>query len=479
MPTFIKQIGAFAFILFAFSYASAQQTKNNILFIAVDDLNTSLSSYNHPVVQSPNIDRIAARGVQFDRAYCQYSVCNPSRTSFLTGLRPDQSGVRDNHTQFRDFVPQTITLPQLFKDDGYFVARVGKLYHYGVPKEIGNTSEYDDRISWDQMVNPRGVDSNREDQIFSLRPNTFGATLSWWAVPNDKPHTDELAADAAIQIMRQHARHPKHPFFLAVGFYRPHTPFVAPKRFFDMYPVDTIQLPQGPIDDRADVPPDAFRDHAIQRNLPDLTKRQAIQAYFASISFMDEQVGKLLDELDRLKLFDSTTIVFLSDHGYHLGEKDMWQKSTLFEGSARVPLIIATPHAQHAGAKTRAITELIDLYPTLAQLASLTPPGNLEGQSLVPILDDPSRPGKPAAMTQISRTKGTGANRRETVRGYSIRTDRWRYSEWDDTKAGIELYDENSDPNEITNLATDPFYEKTIEQLSQMLHAIRKKTSVH
>lgn len=440
----------------------------NVLLVVSDDLNNALACYGHPLVQTPHLDRLAARGVRFDRAYCQFPLCNPSRASFLTGLRPDSTGIYNNATHFRENVPDVVTLPQLFREHGYHVARVGKLYHYGVPREIG-TDGLDDPPSWHQVINPRGRDKDEEDRIFSLVPGQFGGTLSWMAADGtDEEQTDGIGALEAIKLLEAHR---DEPFFLAVGFYRPHTPYVAPRRYFGLYPTDRVPLAHGPADDLDDIPPVALFRKAEHDTLTDALRREAIQAYFASITFMDAQLGKLLDALDRLELADRTIVVFTSDHGYHLGEHGLWQKMSLFEPSARVPLLVAVPGMTHGGSQSGALVELIDVYPTLAALCDLPVPAHVEGRSFAHVLDDPTaQSARRAALTQVTR----GQRRNEpTSMGYSIRTDRWRYSEWDEGRAGVELYDHQSDPGEFTNLAGSAEHAELVAELSALLHEVR------
>src|SRR5262245_45830256 len=292
--------------------------KLNVLLLVADDLNTGLGCYGHPLVQSPSIDRLAARGVRFEHAYCQYPLCNPSRASFLTGLRPDHTRVQDNAVHFRKNVPDVVTLPQLFRNHGYYVCRVGKLYHYGVPNQIG-TDGLDDAPSWEKRINPRGRDKDDEGKIFSLLKGQFGGTLSWLAAEGtDEEQTDGVAAAEAIKLLRERPKDDR-PFFLAVGFYRPHTPYVSPKKYFEMYPQDKIKLPTVPR--RTDVPAAAFLSGKPEQDtMSDDQRREAIQAYYAATTFMDAQVGKVLSALDGMGLAESTVIVMISDHGYHLGE---------------------------------------------------------------------------------------------------------------------------------------------------------------
>jgi len=433
--------------------------------ITSDDLNTALGCYGHPLVKSPQIDRLARRGVRFERAYCQFPLCNPSRASLLTGLRPDTTGVLDNQTRFRDRVPETVTLPQWFRNRGYFTARIGKLYHYNVPMGIG-TSGLDDPFSWDEITNPKGKDVADEKEIASIAPGTgFGATLSWLAAEgSDSAQTDGMAADAAVRFLE---RHRDEPFFLAVGFYRPHTPYVAPRSYFNLYPTERISPLCDPEDDRKDIPLPALPVNPPDYGMNDATKRQVLQAYFASISFMDAQVGKLLDALERLGLDDRTVIVFLSDHGYHLGEHGLWQKQTLFEEAARVPLIVAAPGIKAAGQASPRLAELIDVYPTIADLAGEPAPATLPGRSLRPLLDDPNQAWKSSAITQLRRD-GKGGS----FLGYSLRTEHFRYIEWDGGRRGLELYDQDKDPREFHNLADDPQHAETLASLKQQLREV-------
>jgi arylsulfatase A-like enzyme len=456
------------------SALAAQQkaaTRPNVLFIIADDLNNALGAYGHPLAKTPNIDALAARGVRFDRAYCQFPLCGPSRNSMLTGLYPNSSGILGNGQIFRQTLPSQISLPQAFRLSGYFAARIGKLYHYNVPNSVG-TDGHDDPGSWELELNPAGCDRLEEEpHIFSLVPGQFGAVLSWYASPNrDERHTDGLLASDAEWVLERCARQKDRPFFLAVGFFRPHTPFVAPKEYFDLYPKNSMPVVQGVKDDQKDIPAPALGSFKKeQEKLTDELRRECVQAYLASISFMDAQVGRVLRTLDRLGLADNTIIVFTSDHGYHLGEHGLWQKQSLFEESARVPLIIAAPGARK-GTVAAAPVGLIDLYPTLAELCGVKAPANLQGQSLAPMLKDPGAAGRGWALSQVLRRTGRRAGTDEDrFPGYSLRTIRWRYTEWDHGQQGRELYDHERDPKELTNLADDPAHAQTVARLSGQL----------
>jgi len=446
--------------------------KLNVLFVATDDCNNDLGTYGHPLVKTPNIDRLARSGIQFDQAYCSYPVCNPSRASLMTGLYPDQTGVRNNAIHFRDNIPNVKTLPQMFRDNGYFVARVGKIYHYGVPGQIGE-SGLDDPESWDETVNPRGRDKIEEAQIYSIDPvrHGLGGTLSWMAQDGtDEEQTDGIGASAAIKLLEDHK---DEPFFLAMGFYRPHTPYVAPKKYFHQYPLNMVALPVEPLDDLVDIPPAGWVDRPFQLNLSETKKKEAIQAYYASISFMDAQLGRILDALDRLELTDKTVIVFWSDHGYHMGEHKLWQKTTLFENSARVPFFISLPkHRETAGLHTKSLAELVDVYPTLAELADIEAPKHLAGKSLVPILEDPTARVRETALTTYDtrdRVHQEKPLRPRTI-GYTIRTERWRYTEWGaNAEYGAELYDHWNDAKEYVNLALAPSEQATVARLKKLL----------
>ena len=451
-----------AVLTFAFSDADAQtkkveKKKYNILFIAADDLNNDIGCYGNTFVKTPNIDRLAKMGVKFDKAYNQFPLCSPSRSSLLTGQRPDVTGIYELQTHFRKNLPDVVTLPQLFKNNNYYSARVGKIYHYGVPGQIG-TDGLDDPISWNHKVNPKGRDKAEESQVKNLTPKrALGSALAYLATEGtDDEHTDGMIANEAIKILEEKKN---ESFFLAVGFFRPHSPYIAPKKYFEQYPLDKVPLPKEIANDLDDIPDAALFTKPAHWGLTEPERREALRAYYATISFMDAQVGKLLDALDRLKLTDNTIIVFWSDHGYNVGQHGQWMKQSLFENSARVPLIISVPGGTEGKSSGRTV-ELLDIYPTLAELCGFTPPQKLQGASLTPLLKKPDAKWDKPAYTQV---------RRAQIFGRSVRTERFRYTEWDEGRAGVELYDHSKDPDEFTNLAKEADSKSTVDELAVLL----------
>jgi len=473
------------------SVMAAEVKPPNVLFLVSDDLNNMLGCYGDPLAKTPNIDRLAARGVRFDRAYCTFPLCGPSRNALLTGLYPNSTGILANQQIFRQTIPSQVSMPQAFRQAGYFVTRIGKMYHYNVPNSIG-TNGHDDPGSWEMELNPAGVDRlEEESEIFSLLPGQFGGTLSWYASPkSDQYHTDGLMADDAEWVLERCAKRKDRPFFLAVGFFRPHTPYVSPKTYFDLYPEKEMPVVQGVKEDQTDIPKPGLGSYKKEQDkLTDDLRRKCRQAYYASISFMDAQVGRVVDALDRLGLAENTIIVFTSDHGYHMGEHGLWQKMSLFEESSRVPLLIVAPGAVMKGAAAKGAVASspishIDLFPTLSELCGVKTPANIQGQSLVPMLKDPTVAGRGWAITQVSRGGGrlraavttNVSSEGNRFFGYSLRTPRWRYTEWDEGQKGRELYDHDNDPREITNLADKAEFSKTVEELSQQVRAAAKTT---
>lgn len=434
--------------------------KPNVLFIAVDDMNNDLGCYGHPTVKSPHIDRLAKAGTRFDKAYCQFPLCSPSRTSIMTGLRPDITRTFDLKYHFRKHLPDAVTLSQLFKNNGYHAARVGKIYHYGNPGEIG-TNGLDDEASWTERLNPKGRDKAEENLLTNHTPKRgLGSSLSFQRAEGaDEEQTDGIVATETIRLLEKHK---DEPFFIAAGFYRPHCPYVAPKKYFDLYPIDKVSAPKGPFDETKNVPRAALSSTTPWPwfGVTAEQSRECLQAYYATISFVDAQVGRLLDAVDRLGLANNTIIVFWSDHGYHVGEHGLWKKQSLYEGSARVPMIISAPGQKLKGGVSPRTVELVDLYPTLADLAGLKTPANLAGASLRPLLDKPDTEWARPAFTQVWR--GSFA-------GHSVRTERFRFTEWADGKEGSELYDYNNDPGELHNLANDSNYAAHIAELKALI----------
>jgi len=436
----------------------------NVLFLAADDLNNSLGCYGHGVVKSPNIDKLAFSGVLFERAYCQFPLCGPSRASLLTGMRPDRSQVLGNNVDFREFHPHAVTLPQLFKNNGWYSAREGKMYHMNVPGEVGSP-KYQDEASWNHSVSPPGLEDKSTGEGGRLTPPGRGFGMQWISTADAKGQADDNAAEHAIGLLEQHR---SQPFFLGVGFVRPHLPFVAPSRYYDLYPVDSIPAPQNPPGDLDDIPELARKVRPQLWNHMGMDERQqrmARRGYYASTSFMDAQTGRVLDALDKMGLRDNTIVVFWGDHGWNLGEHTRWQKMSLMEGSARVPLIIRAPGARGNGRKARGLTEFVDVYPTLAELCGLNTPSTTQGRSLAPLLQDPAKTGKAAAYTQLLF---------ESIEGRSVRTDHFRYIRWKDLKSGDtgeELYDHRRDPGEFTNLARGSDHFKILQEHRGLLSA--------
>ncbi len=434
--------------------AASDPTPPDVLFIAVDDLACTLGCYGDLVAKTPHIDRLAATGVCFRRAYNQLPLCNPTRASIMTGLRPDTIKVYDLDRHFRDEVPDVVTLSQTFQKQGYHAARVGKIYHYNVPASIG-TDGFDDPPSWNQTINPIGRDKADEALIFNAEPHrAISGALSWLAADGtDEEQTDGMIATEAIKLLRQPR---EQPLFLAVGFFRPHTPYVAPEKYFRLYPPSELRLPYAPAGDRDDIPLAAFAHNCPvpHYNLDHRTLIQATQAYYACVSFIDAQVGRLLDAVEQSGRGDQTIVVFWSDHGYHLGDHNgVWQKRTLFEQGARAPLIVRAPGVAGRGATDR-IVEFVDIYPTLTDLAGIARLDGLAGRSLRPLLDNPLADWDGVAVTQVLRPADNRLA--QPVMGCSIRSHRYRYTEWAEGEQGVELYDHHSDPGEFHNLAIDP-----------------------
>ena len=440
------------------------EAKLNVLFIAIDDLNTRLNCYGFEHIHSPNIDKLAKQGVRFDRAYCQYPSCGPSRTSVLTGLRPDTTGMVHNRMAWRELVPDAVTLPQLFRKNGYHVARVGKIYHQANPTHIG-TSGPDDPASWDEVVNPRGRDKDEEFLLSNYSPQlAFPDQMGILkAEGTDHEQTDGKVVDETIRLLKENR---DRPFFIGVGLYRPHIPYIAPKKYFKHYDIVRTPLPYVPANYQETVPAAALSSTPQWPNfgVTPLEARECILAYDACTSFVDAQVGRLLKALDDLGLREKTVIVFWGDHGYHLGEHGLWRKNSLFEESARAPLIIDAPNTKGAGTACPSPVEFLDMYPTICELAGIKAPTAIEGKSLVPLLADPKAEWNRPAFTQV-QFRQTGAI------GRGVRTRRWRYVEWGNKGlSGRQLYDQETDPLEMKNLVASSEHRAVISELRELLH---------
>jgi uncharacterized sulfatase len=440
-----------------FVRTQAAAPPKNVLFVVADDLtSTALGCYGHPIVQSPNVDSLARDGVRFDRTYCQYALCAPSRASFLTGMRPDTTKVLTNGPDFRDALPNHATLPQLFKNNGYQAIREGKMYHMGVPGTVG-TDRWQDAASWTHNGSPQGKEHNSKGEGQNLTPKIGqGVAMQYVRTPDASEQADFDAANRAIAHLEKHRN---DPFFLGLGFVRPHVPFVAPSSYFDKYPLAKIKPYANPADDLADIPafvPKVLGNTALHMGMNEDQQREALRSYYAAISFMDDQLGRVLRTLEALKLRQNTVIVFMSDHGWHLGEHTFWQKRSLMEQSTKVPFIISAPGRKARGKATRSLVELLDLYPTVAELCGLRPADALHGKSVVPLLDDPRRAHKEVARTQLNAGK---------TEGRAARTEHFRYIRWQhEGETAEELYDHRQDPAEFRNVAAQSAYASELER---------------
>lgn len=455
--------------------------KLNVLFLVGDDLRADLGCYGS-FAKTPNLDALAARGMRFDRAYCQQAVCNPSRSSFLTGKRPDTLHLWVNGTHFRTHNPDVTTLPQWFLQNGYETRGIGKIFHNWHTKEKG------DRRSWsaDEFLHYANHGDDKPEFKGELPPNlALDIEREYGAVPlcerrdvPDEAYYDGRVAAEAVKVLGEVK---DKPFFLAVGFWKPHAPFNAPAKYWDLY--DAKQIPLVDPARPKDAPEIAFHDSREILGLPprQITLNAAKIAemrhgYLANISYMDAQIGKVLKALEDNRLTERTIIVFLSDHGYHLGEHTLWAKTSCFEYDARVPLLISAPAMRTKGKATPALVELVDLFPTLTELAGLKPPKGLEGVSLVPVLNDPADKVKHAAFTEHPRP--AYADRTPTgvpdAMGYSVRIASGRYTEWRDWATarliGAEYYDHASDPSELTNRVQDARVAEPLKAARAALH---------
>jgi iduronate 2-sulfatase len=451
---------------------SAAETKPlNVLFIAVDDLRPEVNASGSKVIKTPNMDRIAARGTTFDRAYCQQAVCSPSRSSLMTGRRPDATRVWDLETHFRTALPEAVTVAQYFKNHGYHSQGMGKIFHGG----------FDDAPSWTvPWQTPKApqyaTPANQQLQAGNVDKKGRGRGPAYESADvADDTYTDGKTARLAVATLAELKKQGK-PFFLAVGMAKPHLPFVAPKKYWDLYDPKDIYVPafqklpadapkfvghtNGELGSYAGMPKDGVVDDATARTLR--------HGYYAAISYMDAQVGMVLDALEKEGLAQDTVIVLWGDHGWQLGEHGLWHKHTNFEVAARAPLLISVPGQKAAGRKSASLAEFIDIYPTLADVCGLPKPKDVEGVSLKPVLDDAAARVRPVAISQYPRSDAG-----KTLMGYSIRDDRWRLTLWRDRKDNAihatELYDETNDPHETVNVAAKAEHAEVIARLTKFL----------
>ena len=432
----------------------------NILLIAIDDLRPELATYKADGIKTPNIDRLASKGLQFNAAYCQYPVCNPSRSSFLTGKRPDELGILSNRIPLRERWPDLVSLPQHFRNTGYFTAGLGKLFHAGLDK-AGNHTLFQDDLSFEHFFKAKGAEPKIGRRGEGRKLGDGSIKWAQWRAADggDLAQADGMLAAEAVRLLDQeHER----PFFISVGFHKPHDPFIAPKEYFDLYPIESVRLNADP-PDRTPLARYALPDSYDRfRSFKARDRAEFKRAYHACTSFVDAQVGKLLEVLDRRRLWDNTIVILLGDHGYHLGEHGWWNKVTVFDIGARVPLVMWVPNRKGMGAETESVVELIDLYPTLLELADLEPPHSLPGRSLEPLLKDSSLRTVNPAFTQVSRGS--------VGMGYSVRLGDWRLTQWGkDGSGGLELYNVVQDKEGYYNRAGDVAYTDKLGQLHNVL----------
>jgi len=459
----------------------ARAAPPNVLLIISDDLTaTALSCYGNALCRTPNIDRLAAKGTRFTRAFCQGTYCGPSRASLLSGYYPHATGVL-GYTSPRPAIGHRATWPQHFKNAGYYTARVSKIYHMGVPggiEEGGDGRDHnggdgaDDPASWTEKFNSPGpewkapgvgetLEGNPEGKKPVVGRNTFVVVE---ADGDDLVHSDGKTAAKAVELIEKHAG---QPFFLAVGFVRPHVPFVAPKKYFEAFlPFEKLPLPPKVDGDWDDIPQAGINYKTSINMKMDLRRqKKALGGYYASVAYMDAQVGKVLAALERSGQADNTIVIFTSDHGYHLGEHDFWAKVSLRDESSMVPLIIHVPGKKPA--LCHSLVELLDLYPTMASLCGLEMPVRLQGQNISRMFDDPTHRVRDAAFSVAPSSKG-----------FLLREDRWAYIQYaEDASKGIELFDMASDPNQYTNLAAKPEFASVAAgfkaKLAAKLRAVR------
>jgi uncharacterized sulfatase len=458
----MKRFGFVFWLVLAAAGACFAADRLNVLLIISDDLRDTVGCYGNTQVKTPNMDRLAQRGVRFERAYAQYPVCNPSRTSFLTGLRCEQTGVVGNTTFFRTKLPDIVTLPQMLRQQGWYAASYGKVFHVG--EAMGETRQgwFDEGKSWDEamLFHP-----TPEGKVIEGR-NLTGGALKWchWGATagTDDDQPDGQTAQHSIATIEKFSAQGK-PWFVGAGFHRPHDPFLSPQKYFGLYPLGSLKLYHDP-KDISPLPPLSMPGGAFQQAFDaftDTERMEFLRAYYAGVSFTDAQIGRLMDTLDWLKLWDKTLVIFCGDNGYHHNERNWWNKATLFERSCRVPLIVAAPGAKR-GEVCRRLVELVDFYPTVADYCGMKAPHKLAGESLRPLLENPAAKGRDVAFTLATRGGGRY--------GQAVRTDRWRFIQWSD--GNVELYDELDDPQETHDVSKESQHAALIQEMKTRLAKI-------
>ena len=446
-------------ILLMFSSIFLSGGNRNVLFIMSDDLNVDIASYGHPILKTPNLDKLREESMVFNRAYSQYPLCNPSRNSILSGLYPGTSGNLNNQDNIRELIPDIVTLPQAFKDAGYLTATSGKVFHQKDPASWTHISDMNTGGLWPTNEEPRfyrrwGQENKTKGEGGLLVDNTV-PWFRWRSVTEGEEYLkDHQVARAAINRMDDILEAQKH-FFLAIGFMRPHDPYFAPKRFFDMYPLEFLELPEAPAD-ASSVPMRAF-NRVFKAAFEQMSRKdqlEAMRSYYAGISYMDEQVGIVMDAMEQKGLLENTIIVFRGDNGYHVGEKGYWNKATLFERSCRAPLMISYPGMQTAGASTNRLVEFVDIFPTLTELGGIQAPEGPDGESLLPLLVNPDAAWDELVYAYVNQDR-------------SVRTPDYRYIVW--KNYGDALYDVKKDPGEHYNLANNPEYKSVVEQMRSLI----------
>ena len=450
-----------AFLTLLFACSLSARGKPNVLFIISDDLTaTALGCYGNKLCKTPNIDRLAAKGTLFSRAYCQATFCGPSRASLMFGYYPYASKATGYTSGRKEVGADKNSWAQHFKKNGYHSARISKVFHMGVPPDISKGSDgADDPESWNETYNSKGPETKVPGlaEMLSNNPGGLkkgtGSSQSFNVVEaegDDLVHSDGKTAQKAVELLHKYKDMEK-PFFLAVGFVRPHVPLVAPKKYFTPYPLGKIVLPPKIPGDQDDIPQNSGNRRTTDNYKMDLKQQKGtLRAYYASVSFVDALVGKILTALEATGQRDNTIVIFTSDHGYHLGEHDMWQKVSIHEESARVPLIICVPGKKPA--VCHSLSELIDLYPTVSNLCGLEIPGNIQGKDISGMLDDPAVKVRDAALS--------------SGKGRLLRTENWAFLDYG--KSG-ELYDMEKDPKQYTNLIDNPGYAKVLSDMKEKL----------